>query len=294
MNTTALVLPILVVVVYLSALAALYVFQDSFVFQASGTVENPPDDLGWNYEDIILDVNGESTHGWYVHSPSDARGVVLFSHGNGGTISGREDVADVFRELGFDVLLYDYGGYGRSTGEPSEARCQADIRAMWDFLVEDRSVPAESIILFGRSMGGGPTCELATEVDEGAVLLESTFKSVPHMGAEQFPIFPSFLLSLLVKHRFDNIDKVDRIGAPLLVVHSKEDKIVPYVHGKTLFDAAIEPQTMLTIPGGHNAGFLTEDRTEGIRAFLYPLFPLKPVVESDTPDAVTTPYKPPK
>ena len=267
-------IPVLAVVGYAGILALLYSYQGNFVFQPSGTVDDPPKVLGWTYEDVLLDVGGDSTHGWYVHAAADTRGAVLFSHGNGGTISSRIKDVEVFRQLGFDVLAYDYGGYGKSTGLPSETRCRDDILAMWNHLTNDRGFAPESIILWGRSMGGGPTCELATQVDEGAVILESTFTSVPDMGAEQFPIFPSFLLALLIEHKFDNVGKVSQIGAPLLVIHSSEDEIIPATHGQKLFDTAINPKDFLSIPGGHNSGYLTTIRTDGLKAFLNPLFPL--------------------
>jgi len=268
-------IPVLVAVGYAGMLALLYQYQGNYVFQPSGTVSDPASDLKWTYEDVLLEVGEDSTHGWYVNAAEKKRGALLFSHGNGGTISDRIDDVEVFRQLGFDVLAYDYGGYGKSTGVPSETRCQDDILAMWNYLVDDRGFAPASIILCGRSMGGGPTSELATHVDEGAVILESTFTSVPRMGAQQFPIFPAFLLSLLVEHRFDNVRKVGQIGSPLLVIHSPEDEIIPATHGQDLFDAAIEPKKLLRISGGHNSGYLTTARTDGLSAFLNPLFPVK-------------------
>jgi hypothetical protein len=177
---------------------------------------------------------------------------VLFSHGNAGNIGDRLLSVKLFRELGYDTLVYDYGGYGTSSGKPTEQRCYDDIRAMWAYLTETRGVAPERIVLFGRSLGAGVSCQLATEVDAGAVILESAFLSVPAMAKTLYPIFP---FGWLIRHRFDNEAKVGTLRSPVLFVHSPDDEIIPYEHGQRLFALASEPKAFLEIRGGHNEGF---------------------------------------
>jgi len=229
-----------------------------------------PQDAGWSYEDLSVPVGDEMTRAWFIPA-ADSRGVVLFSHGNAGTMSDRIDSIEVFRSLGFDVLIYDYGGYGNSTGKPGEQRCYEDIRAMWGLLTEERGVAASRIVLFGRSLGSGPSVDLAAETRPGAVILESAFLSTVAVGKETFPFLP---IGLMVRHRFDNKSKIGRVSTPVLVIHSSDDEIIPFHHGRKLYELANEPKSLLKIDGGHNEGyFLSHDRyVAGLSAFLDPLF----------------------
>ncbi len=245
--------------------------QRAIVFPATRAMAWSPAEAGWDYVDVFLSVDGHTTHGWCIPA-SQSRGVILYSHGNGGNISGRMGGIAIWRDLGFDVFIYDYGGYGNSTGKPSEKRCYQDIRACWRWLVEEQGIPPERIVLFGRSLGGAVAADLAAEVTPGAVILESTFTSAVTLGKEAFPFLP---VGLLLRHRFETEDKLARFTAPLLVVHSPDDDIVPYHHGKALFERAPEPKTFLEIGGGHNDGFSEtgEPYVQGLRRFLDPLFP---------------------
>ncbi|NIA13536.1 MAG: alpha/beta fold hydrolase [Nitrospiraceae bacterium] len=243
-----------------------YLFQAKLIFPAGGDLWCTPADRGYTYEEVRLQVDGHTTHGWFIPAP-DSRGVFLFAHGNAGTIADRIDNLTVLHELGFDVLIYDYGGFGLSTGRPSEQRCYADARAMWRYLTEERNVAPGRIVLFGRSLGGGVTAQLATEVQPRAVILESTFLSAPALGQEAFRILP---VKWLLRHRFDNAAKVSSITSPILVVHSQADEVVPYHHGRDLFELANEPKAFLDIRGGHGDGFYVTGQAygEGLIDFL--------------------------
>ncbi|MCP4643150.1 MAG: alpha/beta hydrolase [bacterium] len=242
--------------------------QNKVIFPAGGSMWRTPGDqpFGWAYDDVMLSHDGHATHGWYM-PVENPRGTILFSHGNAGCIPDRLESVAVFRALGFNVFIYDYGGYGRSSGRPSEKRCYADIRAAWRFLTEEQGVAPESIVLFGRSLGGGPTCQLATEVQPAAVILESAFLSVRKMANDMMPILP---VTLVIRTKFDNADKIQRIACPILVVHSPQDDIVPYAHGRGLFELANEPKTFLEIQGNHNDGWYNSGRLylEGLAVFL--------------------------
>lgn len=230
----------------------LYLGQGRLIFIPSYDYDRTPQINGWAYEDVSVDVDGETTRAWYIPAEGEPKGTFLFSHGNAGNMAGRLESVGLYRELGYDVLVYDYGGYGESTGKPSEKRCYQDIRAIWKYLVETRNIEPNRIVLLGRSLGAGPTCQLATEVTPGAILIESTFTSVPDIGKEIYPFLPVRLLSRI---KFDNIAKVPHFKAPALYVHSPDDTLIPYHHGQKLFEAGAEPKTALKIRGDHNEGF---------------------------------------
>lgn len=274
--------------VYFGFLILIYIFQARLLFFPTTELAITPKAFQWNYEDVFLTLdNQETTHGWFIPTHKERKGTILLSHGNAGNIADRMDILDIYREMGFDTLIYDYGGYGKSSGSPSEQRSYRDIRAMWLYLIETRGIPQKEIILFGRSLGGGVTVQLATEVTPAAVVLESTFASVPQMAKHQFPIFPT---QLLVRHRFDNLNKISRITVPTLHIHSPDDSIIPYEQGRQLYDAAQGPKTFIDLEGDHNEGYyLTGKRyTDGLDAFFSEHLLARPntisAPESDSPE----------
>ena len=246
----------------------LYSAQTAMIFPASRDVWRTPSDSPhqWPYEDLTLQVGPETTNAWLM-PVENAKGAILFSHGNGGNIADRMEHYAMLRDLGYDILAYDYGGYGKSTGKPSEQRCYQDIRAAWDYLTKTRGIPANRIVLYGESLGGGAACDLAAEVKPRAVILQSTFLSVAKRAKEIMPIIP---VGLLLKHRFDNDTKIGKIAAPILVIHSREDTIIPYRHGRGLFDLANGPKTFLELHGDHNDCIFTSEKAyrEGMRKFI--------------------------
>lgn len=245
------------VVGYVCLCVLVYALQTKVIFPGGQMSERTPSmpPFKWKYEDVLLDVGTEKTNAWFM-PVENARGVVLFSHGNSGALSNWLDAIIPFRDLGFSVLLYDYGGYGKSTGRASEQRCYADIRAMWKYLTETRGIAPDKILLFGRSLGGGVTAQLASEVKPGAVILESTFTSIGNLAREKFPMLP---MQLLIWNRFDSSSKMARIHAPVMVVHSVDDTLIPYRFGRALFDHANEPKRFLEIRGDHNDGVIVSE-----------------------------------
>jgi hypothetical protein len=256
---------------YVGLVIVFYGLQTSMIFPRGSSIWRTPSDppFGWTYEDVTLDVDGESTHGWYI-PVENPRGTVLFSHGNAGTIADRLESIEVFRNLGLNVFIYDYGGYGNSSGKPSEKRCYADVRAAWKHVTETRGEPPARIVLFGRSLGAGPTIELAQDMTPGAIIIESAFISSAQMGKELLPFIP---VGWLIRHRFDNAKKIGNIKTPILVIHSPDDDTIPYRHGQRLFELAPEPKTFLEIHGDHNTGWYDSGMLyrEGIGAFLKPI-----------------------
>ncbi|MUM76561.1 alpha/beta fold hydrolase [Pseudodesulfovibrio sp. F-1] len=258
-------------IAYLCLAAWVYLTQRRLLYFPIRSVVATPSDAGLAFEDVWL-VNGLGTelHGWWLPHPQ-ARFTLLFCHGNGGNVSHRLESLRIFHGLGLSVLLFDYSGYGRSGGQPSETATRADARAAWDWLLERGIQPGE-ILLFGRSLGGAVAAGLAAEVvPEGAVpaglVLESTFTSVPDMGARLYPWLP---VRLLARDRYDAAAAIAGLGMPILFIHAPDDEIVPYALGRALFDAYQGPKSFLALRGGHNDGFLLAGRhyVDGLARFL--------------------------
>lgn len=226
-----------------------------------------PADAGLAFEETYIDTeDGLALHAWYV--PADpARATLLFFHGNAGNVSHRIDSIRIFHDLGLSVLIIDYRGYGLSEGRPSETGTRRDARAAWDHLVSERGVPPGRIVVFGRSLGAAVAAELARGRDPGAVILESAFTSVPDIAQEAYWFLPARWLS-----RFDyaTADYVRDVTAPVLVIHSEDDDIIPLHHGLAVHDAAREPKRLLVLRGDHNTGYLVSASRyrKGIDEFL--------------------------
>lgn len=237
----------------------LFFFQGSMVFLSAmpgRELEATPDDVGLDFEDVHIETSdGERLHGWFV--PSDAaRGTLLFFHGNAGNISHRLDSILIFNRLGLDLLIIDYRGYGRSSGRTSEAGTYLDSRAAWDYLIEQRSVPPGQVIIFGRSLGGAIGAwlgsQLGGEIQPAGVIIESSFSSGTDMARRLYPIFPAGLLTRL---KYPVMEYMARLESPVLVIHSRDDEIIPFEMGQKNFDAVTGEKQFLEMHGDHNAGF---------------------------------------
>lgn len=262
---------------YLAIMGLAFAFQDQLLFQPSSRLLATPDRAEMDYETVRLDTeDGETLHGWWIPSDDVSRetspGAVadqtlLFFHGNAGNISGRLESVKQFHDLGLNVLIVDYRGYGQSTGSPSEEGIYRDAKAMWQHLIDDRGIDPARIVLFGRSMGGGPATWLTVRTSPGAVILESVFTNVPDIGAHHYPFLP---VRTLATNQFDNETRVAEIEAPKLFIHGRGDRIVPFELGRAVYEAAAEPKQFLEIEGGHNDGFLVsaERYTRTIDRFL--------------------------
>jgi len=256
--------------VYLLVVGLAWVFQAKLLYQPgvpTRAVESTPSAIGADYESLTLETSdGFSLHGWLVTRPSP-RATALFMHGNAGNISHRLDSIAQLLELGLNVLIIDYRGYGRSEGTPSETGTALDARAAWQYLTLERDIPSDEIVVFGRSLGAAVAAELAQAYRPGAVILESPFKSIPAIAQDVYPFLPARWLSRI---EYPTVRHVREIEAPLLVIHSRDDEIIPFGHGRAVFEAARAPKRFLEIEGGHNTGFMDsrERYIRGIDAFL--------------------------
>ena len=240
---------------YGAVLVLVYLFQSHLVF-FPGTGREAvvtPRSYGLHFETVrISTADGETLDAWWV-PVENARGAVLFFHGNAGNISHRIDYLQMFRRLRYSTLIVDYRGYGKSTGTPSEAGTYRDAEAAWQHLLTDRAARPQDIVIAGESLGAAIATWLTAQTTPRAVILLSTFTSVNDLGAQVYWFLPVRLLSRI---GYDNLANLKRIRAPVFIAHSRDDDIVPYAHGRKLFDAAAEPKTFLEMRGGHNDGFI--------------------------------------
>ncbi len=208
-----------------------------------------PDQAGLPYESVTLSTpDGVRLDAWFVPAP-DARGVVLYAHGNAGNISHRLDGIKLFRDMGLSVFIFDYRGYGKSTGAPSEEGTYLDAESAWQYLTQTRGIAPAHIVLFGESLGAAVAAHLAAQHQPGALVLASGFTSVPDLAADLYPFLPA---RWLARFRYDTRRTLQDVRAPVLVAHSREDEIIPYKHGVALYAAVQGPRQFLDLRGGHN------------------------------------------
>jgi len=231
----------------------LFLLQAKLLYRPAREVALTPTDRGLSYEDAVFrSRDGVKLAGWYIPAP-DAHFTVLFCHGNGGNIMRLLGSAEIFHKLGLNCLVFDYRGYGNSEGSPSEAGTCLDARAAFDWLTQVKQIPADRIVVCGRSLGGSIAAHLAAEVGPRALVVESAFTSFPDMAARMFPYMP---VRLFARFRYDTLADIGKVRCPVMVIHSKEDELVPFDFGLRLFDAAHEPRQFVEITGDHNDGFL--------------------------------------
>ena len=252
---------LLVVVVYFMQGRMLYLAD-----VPSRTLTMTPADVGMDYQDVSIETtDGVTLHGWFIAGQSSR--VLLFFHGNAGNISHRLDSIRQFQDLGLSVLIIDYRGYGQSEGRTTERGIYRDADAAWRYLIEGRGLVASNIVIFGRSLGASVASRLAAQHQPLALIVESSFTSVPDIAQDLYPWLPARWLSRLGHATRDHIQDV---RCPVLVVHSRDDEIIPFHHGEAIFASANEPRTLLAIRGTHNDGFLRDEHTyiRGLRTFL--------------------------
>jgi len=210
-----------------------------------------PAAVGLAYEEVrFAAADGTGLHGWFL--PGDAgRPLVVFCHGNAGNISHRLESLGLLHGLGLSVFIFDYRGYGQSAGTPSEEGTYADARGALAWLQQRGWTPSR-LLYFGESLGAAVALQLAVEQPPAGLVLEAPFTSIAAMGRHHYFLL-HFLLGWLLDARYDNLDKIDRVRSPLLIIQGEADSIVPPAMARRLYEAAGRPKTLRLIPGAdHN------------------------------------------
>lgn len=250
--TSLLLIP---VCVYLGLFIVAYFFPDNVIFQPQ------PSSYKNDGSIIKLLTPGDKKISAKYYSNKQAVYTILFSHGNAEDIGDIEPLIWYLTDAGFNVLTYDYRGYGTSEGEPSEQNSYEDIESAYKYLTQELRIPPDRIILHGRSLGGGPSIDLAAREPVGGLILESTFTSAFRV-VTRWRVIPF--------DRFENINKIGKVKCPVLVIHGKSDWTIPFHHGEALFAAVSGPKYALWVEGaGHNDLFDTARQSyiESIQRF---------------------------
>ncbi len=224
-----------------------------YVFYPTSEIESTPQDVGIAYEDVFFPTqSGCMLHGWFV--AGDSNFTWLWFHGNAGNIGHRvTELALLHHRLGINLLVFDYQGYGKSQGTPSERGTYCDARAALSYLQERSGVVMEKVVYFGHSLGTAIAVELATTHVPVGMVLVSPFASVTDMARIAFPRVPS---GWLVRNKYNSLARISNVGCPLLILHGENDGLVPISQARKLFDAANPPKRFQALPEtGHNDTF---------------------------------------
>ena len=249
---------LIIIVAYSVVGWTLYFLQARFLYAPVREITYTPADINLAFEKLAIKTqDGLKIAAWYVPA-ENARYTLLFCHGNAGNMTHRLDSINLFNEMGFNCLIFDYRGYGDSQGKPTEAGTYLDAEAAWKWLTEKKQIPPQRIIIFGRSLGGSVAAHLAARVKPRALACESTFTSYEQIGKKFYPYMP---VHLFAKFNYNTLESVRNVRCPILFIHSRNDEIIPFEFALRLYAAAAEPKRLLEITGSHNDGFLFSGQT---------------------------------
>lgn len=230
-------------------------WQNRLIFLPSRAMEATPELLDLEYAEVWLDIPGSKTdkiHGWWIPGKTDQ--VILYFHGNASNVSANIYQAERLQKLGFSVFLVDYRGYGKSIGKfPTEKQVYEDAEIALAYLLKQRKIQEEKIILFGHSLGGAIAINLATNHPNLAgAIIQSSFTSIADV-ARLNNVYNLLPLSLVVTQKFDSINKIAKLQMPLLFIHGKQDQLIPAFMSQQLYDKATAKKNIFFIPeAGHN------------------------------------------
>jgi fermentation-respiration switch protein FrsA (DUF1100 family) len=245
--------PYLICLVFLVAISFHFFYariENFFVFFPQKAFAQTPADLNLDYEEVYFDTaEGKRLHGWFFPLEKE-RPVILFCHGNAGNISHRLDNIRLLLNHRLQVFIFDYRGYGKSEGAPSEIGIYTDGLTAYDYLVDKRHLAPEQIIPFGRSLGAAVAIEISLKKRVRSVITESAFTSTKDM-AKGMGIFR--LISTFLPAHYNVLEKILHVHVPKLIVHGERDEIVPFSMGQRIFDAANMPKYFYSLKeAGHN------------------------------------------
>ncbi|MBW1988683.1 MAG: alpha/beta hydrolase, partial [Deltaproteobacteria bacterium] len=237
----------------------------SAVYHPEEALESTPADWGLSYEEMFFSTpDGEKLHAWWIPAPNPLA-VLLFCHGNAGNISHRRDLVLLYHHLGCSVFLFDYRGFGRSSGRPSEKGTYTDARAAWDLLLS-RGAPPRRTIILGRSLGGAVAARLASEVNPGGLILDSAFYTLEDVARHHLGWVRGWML---LGYSYDTAASLEKTRCPVLILHSPADEVVPFSHAPRLLAKTEGRGRLVRTSGGHNGGScLTPAYRLGVKDFL--------------------------
>lgn len=251
---------------YLGVILVLAFLENWFVFfPTSAKTDWQPAPPGSDIKDIELtSADGTRIHAWWW-PVKDSSGAVLYCHGNAGNLSHRgPTVEKIGTLLGESVMIFDYPGYGKSSGKPSERGCYQSADAAYQWLIDQKIDPAK-IVIYGGSLGGGVAVDLASRKKHRALVLAKTFTSLPDVGQHLHPWLP---VRWVMRNRFDSLGKIGQCTSPVFIVHGTADSLVPSEQGERLFAAANEPKQFMSVEGGDHNDPLPAEFFQKLKVFL--------------------------
>jgi fermentation-respiration switch protein FrsA (DUF1100 family) len=227
-------------------------FENSRTFHPSRRMDATGAELGRPFENVFFKtMDGVELNAWFYPAPPAsprAHLVFLNCHGNGGNISHRLGLYNALLDLGANVLSFDYRGYGKSQGKPTERGTYIDALTAHGWL-RKKGFAEKNIIVYGESLGGAIATELCASEETGGLILQSTFTSLQDIGVELYPWLPVRWLGSI---RYDTRSKLPSLKIPVLIMHSRDDALIGYHHAEKNFTAANEPKSLFELVGGHN------------------------------------------
>jgi fermentation-respiration switch protein FrsA (DUF1100 family) len=250
------------------------IFKIYFIFLEQKSLYHPernipenPANLGIVYEEVNFKTNdGKLLNGWFV-PVKNAKVTVLYCHGNAGNIYHRLHKVKFFYDMGVNFFIFDYRGYGKSSGNPSEKGLYKDAQAAYDYIASRRDVDKNKIVVYGKSLGGPVAADLCLHKQASALILEGSFASVALRAQQLYPFLP---MKLLITQKYDAMAKAKDIHIPKLIAHARQDEVISFRHGEILFKSAAEPKQFLPFDGGHNDDVYVTSAAymENLRKFL--------------------------
>jgi len=242
--------------------------QSGFIYHPDRNLAATPGAINLAYEEVRFPAaDGTKLHGWWIPS-RESRGAVIHCHGNAGNISHRLGIIEIFNSMGLDVLVFDYRGYGLSEGTPTEKGTYADAEGAWRYLADVKGISRERIIVHGQSLGGAIAAHLASQRQPAMVVVESSFTSTRDLARNFCSFTPA--IYIILTYTYETARFAGEARCPLLVIHSRDDEMIPFSHGEKIFHAAKEPKAFLEIRGSHNGGFIQSGSVyvSGLKSFI--------------------------
>jgi uncharacterized protein len=251
------------VLIYAGILLLLRVYESRLIYfpGPARTLVAPPRSLGLPLERVeILTEDAVTLVAWLIPAEPRSPMWLLVCHGNGGNLSEFDRPLHYagLRQLGLNLLAFDYRGYGESGGSPSESGLYRDADAAYRYLTEERGVSAGRIIIFGHSLGSAVAVDLASRVPSAGLIVEGALTSATDRGQELYPYIP---IRWIAASRFSSIDKISRVMVPKLFLHARQDEVIPLAHGRRLYQAATPPKTFVELSGGHGDAYDVDSMT---------------------------------
>ena len=242
----------IIAIAYSTLLIGFYFFQSKLVFVPTKGLQTSPKEIGLEFETHII--GKDKIYSWFIPVKNKDAMTVLICHGNAGNISNRLSTIDFYhRQIGLNVMIFDYSGYGKTPGKPSEEKTYQNSQDVFDYMVDTLKISPNKVIVDGRSLGGAVAIDLATKRTFKALIIQSTFTSIYNMAKSMFSVLPTKWVQHIY---YDSISKVEKINCPILHIHSPDDQVIPFTMGEALFKKLPNPKKFVEIHGGHNSGWM--------------------------------------